>query len=70
LEHQIMRRTTVTLTSGQLRGLKEVSQLSHLSQSSLIRVFVTEGISRERRKQAAQVVLPGTRVRRQAVLGE
>jgi hypothetical protein len=65
-----MHRTTVMLTAQQLRGLKEVGQLDHLSMSSLLRIFVTEGISRRKRAQAAQVVLPGKSARRQAILGE
>ena len=62
-----MKRTTVMLTAQQIRGLKEVGAESHLSFSSLLRMFVTEGISRCRREQAAQVVIPG-RARRQGVL--
>jgi hypothetical protein len=49
-----MKRTTVMLTAQQLRGLKEVGQVSHLSMSSLLRMFVTEGISRQKRAHAAQ----------------
>ena len=64
-----MRRTTVMLTSQQLRGLKEVGQVSHLSMSSLLRMFVTEGIARRKRQQAAPTIVPG-RARRQAVIGE
>jgi hypothetical protein len=62
-----MHRTTICLTAQQLKGLKEVGQESHLSMSSLIRILLTEGIARRKRAQAAQVVLPGKRVRRQAV---
>jgi hypothetical protein len=64
-----MHRTTVMLTAQQLTGLKEVGQASHLSMSTLLRIFVTEGISRRKRAQAQQIVVPG-RARRQAVLGE
>jgi hypothetical protein len=64
-----MHRTTVFLTAQQLRGLKDVGQMSHLSMSSLLRMFVTEGIARRKRTQAAQVVVPG-RKSRKAVLGE
>jgi hypothetical protein len=64
-----MHRTTVMLTGQQLRGLKEVGQASHLSMSSLLRMCVTEGISRRKRQQAVPVVVPG-RARREAILGE
>jgi hypothetical protein len=64
-----MHRTTVMLTAQQLRGLKEVGQGSHLSMSSLLRMFVTEGIARQKRAQAAQDVIAGRKSRR-AVLGE
>jgi hypothetical protein len=53
-----MHRTTVFLTAQQLRGLKEVGKRDHLSMSSLIRTFLTEGISRAKRTQAAQAVVP------------
>jgi hypothetical protein len=55
------------LTAQQLRGLKEVGQVDHLSMSSIIRILLTEGISRRKRALAAQVVVSGC-ARRQAVL--
>lgn len=54
------------LTAQQLRGLKEVGQASHLSMSSLLRMFVTEGISRQKRAQAHAVTICG-RARREAI---
>jgi hypothetical protein len=47
-----MHRTTVFLTAQQLKGLKEVGQMSHLSMSTLLRMFVTEGVIRRKRQQA------------------
>jgi hypothetical protein len=65
-----MRRTTVTLTAQQVQGLKQVGQESHLSQSSLIRMFVTEGIARRRRAQAAPMIVSGRKSRGAVLLGE
>ena len=64
-----MHRTTVMLTAQQLRGLKEVGKGDHLSMSSLLRIFVTEGTSRRKRAQANAVTIPGP-ARRQATLAE
>jgi hypothetical protein len=65
-----MHRTTVMLTAQQLRGLKEVGVADHLSMSSMLRMFVTEGILRRKRTQAAQVTIPGRKSRRAVLLGE
>ena len=64
-----MHRTTVFLTARQLRGLKEVGKADGLSMSSMTRIFMTEGIARRKRQQAAPAIVPG-RARRQAVIGE
>lgn len=65
-----MHRTSVMLTAQQLKGPKEVGQASHLSMSSLLRMFVTEGISRQKRQQAAPVIVQGRKSHRAALLGE
>jgi hypothetical protein len=65
-----MHRTTVMLTAQQLRGLKEVGQVSHLSMSSLLRMFVTEGVARRKRQQAVPVIVPGRKSRKAVLLGE
>jgi hypothetical protein len=65
-----MHRTTVFLTAQQLRGLKDVGQVSHLSMSSLLRMFVTEGIARRKRTQAAPGILPGRKGRKAVLVGE
>jgi hypothetical protein len=47
-----MKRTTVFLTDAHIRGLAEVAQTDVLGVATLIRIFITEGITR--RKQAAK----------------
>jgi hypothetical protein len=70
LEKTKMHRTTVMLTAQQLRGLKEVGQESYLSMSTLLRLFVTEGVTRRKRQRTAETVIPGRASRRAAILGE
>ena len=65
-----MKRTTIWLNADHTQQLAALGKPTGQRPAQLIRVAIAQFLSRERRKQAAQVVIPG-RARRQAgLLGE
>jgi predicted transcriptional regulator len=61
-----LRRTSIFLSPAHTRELAAIGKPTGQRPAQLIRVAISQFLSRERRKQAAQVVVPG-RARRQAI---
>lgn len=64
-----MKRTTIWLNADHTRQLAVMGKPTGQRPAQLIRVAIAQFLSRERRKQATLVIVPG-RKRRQAALGE
>lgn len=65
-----MKRTTIWLNAEHTRQLAVLGSPTGQRPAQLIRVAIAQFLSRERRKQAAQVVIPGRKSRRAVLLGE
>jgi predicted transcriptional regulator len=64
-----LRRTSIFLNPAHTRELAVIARATGQCPSALVRLAVVQFIRREKRAQAAQVVIPG-RARRQAIIGE
>jgi hypothetical protein len=64
-----MKRTSLFLNPAHMKELAALGKSQGLRPAQLVRMAILQYIRREKRAQAAQVVLPG-RKSRQAVLGE
>ena len=62
-----MRRINMYMNADHWRQLESVGKPEGLTPSHLIRISVAQFLSRERRKQATLVIVPGGK-RRQAVI--
>ena len=62
-----MKRTTIWLNADHTRQLAAMGKPTGQRPAQLIRVAIAQFISRERRKQATLVIVPGGK-RRQAVI--
>ncbi len=65
----MLRRTSIFLNPRHMQELATISDATGQCPSALVRLAVVQFIRREKRAQAAQVVVPGRKSRR-AVLGE
>lgn len=66
-EHMPMHRTAIFMNPKHMAQLRALGEPQGLKPAQLVRIAIAQFLSRERRKQAVPVTVPG-RARRQAVL--
>jgi hypothetical protein len=63
-----MHRTAIFMNPKYMAQLRALGEPQGLKPAQLVRIAIAQFLSRERRKQAAQIIVPGKRKRRPAVL--